>query len=190
MLDKHAALLRHQTTRTVLVETGGVEVLRYVLTEEIGRALNPALLRGQAVGGAVQGLGGALLEEIAYDAEGQLLCGTFMDYLMPTTLDVPPIEIVHLETVPLDPVLYRHAASMLEALGWTGLAMVEFRLAPDGPQLMEINGRTHHQDILSQPRLAPAPWAVGGAAELRGAAADGAPEVQDQLRPESACSRH
>src|SRR5262249_45002090 len=53
---------------------------------------------GQIVGGIAQGLGGALLEELAYDADGQLLTATLLDYLLPTSMDMPNIELVHLET--------------------------------------------------------------------------------------------
>lgn len=85
-------------------ETGQVKIERYVIAHDCGVLVNPMLAEGQILGGAAQGLGGALLEEIAYDAEGQLLCGTFMDYLMPTASDVPPIELVHQQIPsPLNP---------------------------------------------------------------------------------------
>ena len=58
------------------------------------RAINPAIVEGQLVGGVVQGLGHATLEEIEYDESGQLLTSTFMDYGLPTADGVPPIEIV------------------------------------------------------------------------------------------------
>ena len=64
-------------------ETGGVRVLRYFIAYEVGRAVNPALVEGQLIGGAAQGLGGALMEEFRYDAEGQPQCTSFMDYLIP-----------------------------------------------------------------------------------------------------------
>jgi len=72
-------------------ETGGVRVLRYFIGYEVGRAINPALVEGQLVGGAAQGLGGALMEEFRYDAEGQPQCTSFMDYLVPSAAEVPPI---------------------------------------------------------------------------------------------------
>ena len=65
--------------------------------------INPSVVEGQIFGGVVQGLGGVLLEDFVYDTNGNPLTTTFMDYLLPTSLDVPRIEIVHLETVPLDP---------------------------------------------------------------------------------------
>jgi aerobic carbon-monoxide dehydrogenase large subunit len=80
--------------------TGAVEVGRYFVAYEVGRAVNPALVRGQIVGGAVQGLGGALFEELAYDAGGQLVAGSFMDYLLPTACEVPDIEVLVTEDAP------------------------------------------------------------------------------------------
>jgi CO/xanthine dehydrogenase Mo-binding subunit len=70
-------------------ETGAIDVKRYFVAYEAGRAVNPLLLDGQIVGGAVQGLGGALLEELHYDDEGQPRSTSFMDYLLPTAADIP-----------------------------------------------------------------------------------------------------
>jgi carbon-monoxide dehydrogenase large subunit/6-hydroxypseudooxynicotine dehydrogenase subunit gamma len=71
--------------------TGGVTVLRYFIAYEVGRAINPAMVDGQLRGGAAQGLGGALMEAFAYDASGQPQCTSFMDYLIPSAAEVPPI---------------------------------------------------------------------------------------------------
>ncbi len=73
-------------------ETGAVTVLAHVIAQDVGRALNPALVEGQMQGGTVQGLGWALLEELAHDDHGQLTTGTFMDYAMPTALGTPAID--------------------------------------------------------------------------------------------------
>ena len=81
-------------------ETGKLEVLRYVVIEDVGRCINPLTMHGQSVGGAVQGIGGALLEELVYDDGGQLISGTLMDYLLPTSTDVPDIETVITEEAP------------------------------------------------------------------------------------------
>ena len=81
-------------------ETGKLDILRYVVVEDIGRCINPLLVHGQAVGGAAQGIGATILEELAYSQDGQLLAGTFMDYLLPTSRDVPPIESIILEEAP------------------------------------------------------------------------------------------
>jgi carbon-monoxide dehydrogenase large subunit/6-hydroxypseudooxynicotine dehydrogenase subunit gamma len=69
--------------------TGAVDLGRYFVAYEAGRAVNPALLRGQIVGGAVQGIGGALFEELAYDDAGQPRATSFMDYLMPGATETP-----------------------------------------------------------------------------------------------------
>jgi aerobic carbon-monoxide dehydrogenase large subunit len=83
-------------------ETGLVRVERYVAAEDCGALINPAVVEGQIRGGVAQGIGAVLLERSAYGEDGIFQSATFMDYLMPTTCDVPRIEIEHLETVPLD----------------------------------------------------------------------------------------
>src|ERR1700729_907574 len=84
------------------VETGLVTVERYVVAEDCGALINPAIVEGQIRGGIAQGIGAVLLERSAYDQDGNCQSATFMDYLLPTACDVPRIEIEHLETVPLD----------------------------------------------------------------------------------------
>ncbi|HEY3058106.1 MAG TPA: xanthine dehydrogenase family protein molybdopterin-binding subunit [Chloroflexota bacterium] len=80
-------------------ETGQVTVLDYLAVNDCGTVMNPKLLEGQVVGGIAQGIGAALLEEYVYDEGGQLATSTFMDYLLPTVYDVPPIvRVVHEET--------------------------------------------------------------------------------------------
>jgi aerobic carbon-monoxide dehydrogenase large subunit len=74
--------------------TGLVRVLRYLVAYEVGRAVNPTLVEGQLRGGAAQGIGGALLEEFAYDEAGQPQATTFIDYRMPTAAEVPPIDVL------------------------------------------------------------------------------------------------
>lgn len=84
-------------------ETGLVRVERYVVAEDCGALINPAIVEGQVRGGVAQGIGAVLLERSAYDPDsGQYLSSTFMDYLLPTAFEIPRIEIEHLETVPLD----------------------------------------------------------------------------------------
>jgi carbon-monoxide dehydrogenase large subunit len=78
--------------------TGEIAFQRYVVSEDCGVMINPMVVEGQIAGGVVQGLGGALLEEIVYDADGNPLTTTFMDYLLPTAADVPTIEFGHVET--------------------------------------------------------------------------------------------
>jgi carbon-monoxide dehydrogenase large subunit len=79
---------------------GHVELLDYVIVEDCGRAINPLTLHGQAIGSAVQGLGGAIMEHLVYDREGQLLTGSLADYLIPTASDFPTIRAVVLEDHP------------------------------------------------------------------------------------------
>jgi aerobic carbon-monoxide dehydrogenase large subunit len=67
--------------------TGDVELLDCLVVEDVGRIVNPLTLHGQAIGGMVQGLGGAFLEHLVYDANGQLLAGNLADYLIPTATD-------------------------------------------------------------------------------------------------------
>jgi carbon-monoxide dehydrogenase large subunit len=83
-------------------ETGIVKVERYVAVEDCGALINPAVVEGQIRGGIAQGIGAVLLERSAYAEDGSFQSATFMDYLMPTSCDIPRIEIEHLETVPLD----------------------------------------------------------------------------------------
>jgi aerobic carbon-monoxide dehydrogenase large subunit len=86
-------------------DTGGVHVERYVIAYDIGRAINPALVKGQIVGGFAQGLGGALLEEFTYSERGDPLATTFADYLMPTAQETPAVEVMLREDYvsPLNP---------------------------------------------------------------------------------------
>jgi len=106
--DFEATVYHHQPTVTytsavhvahvdVDPGTGAVRLLRYVVAHDCGRLINPVIVEGQIHGGVAQGVGGALLEEMVYDEQGQLLTGTFMDYLVPTAMELPPIETVHLE---------------------------------------------------------------------------------------------
>jgi CO/xanthine dehydrogenase Mo-binding subunit len=78
-------------------ETGSVEVLGYVVVQDVGRALNPDLVEGQMRGGAAQSIGRALWEELVHDDQGQLLTGTFLDYAVPKAPMLPPIDTVIVE---------------------------------------------------------------------------------------------
>ncbi len=81
----------HLAKVAVNPETGEVRVLDYVAAQDVGRAINPAEVEGQIHGGVVQGIGWALLEEMTYDEQGQLLTTTLMDYALPQSQDVPTI---------------------------------------------------------------------------------------------------
>src|SRR6266849_3912749 len=82
-------------------ETGGLTIPRYTIVEDCGRMLNPRVVEGQLHGATAQGLGGALLEEVVYDADGQNRSATLLDYAIPTAALMPSFEIEHLER--LDP---------------------------------------------------------------------------------------
>jgi carbon-monoxide dehydrogenase large subunit/6-hydroxypseudooxynicotine dehydrogenase subunit gamma len=90
----------HLAQVEVDAETGGVELRRYFIAYEIGRAINRKLVRGQLVGGAAQGVGGALLEEFRYDDAGQPLAASFIDYLVPTAREVPAVGVLVCEDAP------------------------------------------------------------------------------------------
>jgi carbon-monoxide dehydrogenase large subunit len=87
----------HVCTCEVDVTTGKVTLLRHIVSEDVGPMINPNVVEGQIAGGTVQGIGGALLEHLVYDEDGNPLTTTFVDYLMPTTTEVPVIEYGHLE---------------------------------------------------------------------------------------------
>lgn len=90
----HAAVMRIDSG------TGRAEVERYLVAYDVGRAVNPMLVEGQVAGGAAQGIGGALLEEFRYDTGGQPLAASFMDYLLPTAAETPPVEVLVTEDAP------------------------------------------------------------------------------------------
>ncbi len=100
-------------------ETGRIAVDKYVSVHDVGTMLNPLIVEGQIRGGFVHGLGCAMLEEITYDANGNLLSGTFADYLCPTATEVPALTIGHLTT-----------PSPMTALGCKGLGDGSSMLTP------------------------------------------------------------
>jgi carbon-monoxide dehydrogenase large subunit len=88
----HGAVVR------VDVETGQIRVLRYLVAHDCGRVINPTIVEGQVHGGVAQGIGGVLWEDLPYTAEGQPQATTFMDYLLPTSAEIPPILVEHFES--------------------------------------------------------------------------------------------
>jgi len=100
----HAAVLE------VDIELGCVTIDKYAVAHDCGVVVNPMLVEGQIVGGAAQGIGGALLEEFNYDPDGQLLAGSLMDYMLPTACEIPNIELIH-----------QHSPSPLNPLGVKGV---------------------------------------------------------------------
>jgi carbon-monoxide dehydrogenase large subunit len=90
----------HAAHVAVDVRTGHVEIVDYLAVEDVGRAVNPAIVHGQAIGAAVQGLGGVFLDHVIYDAEAQLLNASLADYLLPTASDFPNVRGVTLQLAP------------------------------------------------------------------------------------------
>jgi len=94
----------HVAIVDVDVELGQVKIEDYAITHDCGVVVNPMLVEGQVIGGAVQGLGGAMLEEFFYDAQGQLMNVSLADYLLPTASDVPTMQLIHQHSPsPLNP---------------------------------------------------------------------------------------
>jgi aerobic carbon-monoxide dehydrogenase large subunit len=90
----------HAAHVAVDAKIGHVELLDYVVVEDCGRIINPLTVHGQTIGSVVQGLGGAFMEHLVYDAEGQLLTGSLADYLIPTASDFPTIRAIVQENHP------------------------------------------------------------------------------------------
>ena len=100
----------HLAVVDVDIETGRASIEKYVVAHDCGVVVNPMLVEGQIVGGAAQGIGGALFEEFTYDRQGQLLAGSLADYILPTACEIPSIELIH-----------RHSPSPLNPLGVKGV---------------------------------------------------------------------
>jgi CO/xanthine dehydrogenase Mo-binding subunit len=120
--------------------TGEVRLVRYCVVHDCGTVINPTIVEGQVHGGVAQGIGGALYEHLVFDDSGQLLNASFMDFLMPTMAEIPPIEVAHLETPsPLNPL-------GIKGVGEAGAIPVpaliaeaiEDALAPLGVRIMEM----------------------------------------------------
>jgi carbon-monoxide dehydrogenase large subunit len=126
-------------------ETGAVEILRYSVVDDVGTVLNPLLLHGQIVGGIAQGVGQILMEDIRFDASGQILTGSFMDYAMPRAEDFSPFHIrsnpVPTKTNPLGVkgageagcvgALPAVANALIDALAEFGIRHVEMPATPE-----------------------------------------------------------
>jgi aerobic carbon-monoxide dehydrogenase large subunit len=81
-------------------ETGQIKILNYFVTEDVGRKINPMIIEGQMAGGLAQGIGGAMLEEFVYNEDGQPLATSFMDYLLPTAMEMPIAQFISTEEFP------------------------------------------------------------------------------------------
>ena len=136
--------------------TFDVKILRYVIVHDCGVVINPLILDGQIHGGVAQGIGNAFYEKLAYSPEGQLLSGSFMDYLLPTALEMPHLEIDHIVTPsPLNPLGIKGAGeagaiptgpvfaqAVEDALGEMGVEILEIPLNPG--RLWELVKQANH----------------------------------------------
>jgi aerobic carbon-monoxide dehydrogenase large subunit len=120
-------------------ETGALDIRRYVCVEDTGRVINPLIVEGQVHGAIAQGIGGALSEQLIYDAAGQLLTGTFMEYGLPRADTVPALELDHIE----DPASNLTGVRGVGEGGTLGPAAALANaaadaLAPDGAELNDL----------------------------------------------------
>ncbi len=106
------------------LQTGAVKPLNLWVAYDVGTAVNPQLVVGQVEGGAVQGIGGALLEEFVYDNQGQMMSGTFADYLLPTMMEVPQMHSLRIDDIPstLNPLGIKGAGEA--GISGTGAALI------------------------------------------------------------------
>jgi carbon-monoxide dehydrogenase large subunit len=125
-------------------ETMQVEIQRYVVVHDCGIQINPRIVEGQIQGGVASGIGNAFYEQLVFDDGGQLMNASLMDYLLPTALDVPTVEMAHIETPsPLNPIGVKgvgeagaiptgalFAQAVEDALRGTGLEIAEIPLSP------------------------------------------------------------
>lgn len=121
-------------------ETYDVKILKYVVVHDCGTVINPLVLEGQIVGGVAQGIGNAFYEKLVYDAEGQLLTGSFADYLLPTAMEVPRIETDHVVTPsPLNPLGVKGAGEAgAIPVGPLFAQAVQDALGEGSPEILEI----------------------------------------------------
>ena len=135
---QHAAIVE------IDLATGNLTFVRYVVVHDCGVVINPTIVEGQIHGGVAQGIGGAFYEKLHFDDSGQLLNASFMDFLIPTSAEIPEIEIAHIETPsPLNPlgvkgvgeagtipVAAAVAEAIEDALGPFGVRIREMPLSP------------------------------------------------------------
>ena len=137
----------HVAMVEVDVETGQVALTKYAIAYDVGKAVNPLIVDGQLVGALAQGIGGALYEELVYDEQGQLLTSTFMDYLLPTSMEMPQttaVRILEETPTPLNPLGVKGvgeggssgcggaiANAVADALAPLGVSITALPLSPD-----------------------------------------------------------
>ena len=125
-------------------ETAEVRITRYIVVHDCGKVINPMVVEAQVQGGVAHGIGNAFYEQLIFDENGQLMNASFMDYLLPTALDVPTVELAHIETPsPLNPLGVKgvgeagaiptgaaFAQAVEDALWGTGVEITEIPLSP------------------------------------------------------------
>ena len=125
-------------------ETAEVRIARYIVVHDCGKVINPMVVEAQVQGGVAHGIGNAFYEQLIFDENGQLMNASFMDYLLPTALDVPTVELAHIETPsPLNPLGVKgvgeagaiptgaaFAQAVEDALWGTGVEITEIPLSP------------------------------------------------------------
>ena len=137
----------HAAVVEVDPETGRIEILDYAVAYDVGKAVNPRLVEGQLTGGLAQGIGGALLEELVYDGAGQPMATTFMDYLLPTSMEMPgriSVTVLEETPTPLNPLGVKGAGeggtagsgaaianAVADALRPWGVEVTDLPLSPD-----------------------------------------------------------
>ena len=144
------AFATHVVDVAVDEDTGKVEIIRYTATQDAGKAIHPSYVEGQIQGGVVQGIGWALNEEYIYNEEGTMTNASFLDYRMPTCLDLPMIDTVIVEVpnpghpygvrgvgeVPIVPPPAAIANAIYDAIG---IRMTELPMSPD--RLLKAMGK-------------------------------------------------
>lgn len=149
----------HVCTCEVDVATGKVTLLRYIVSEDCGKMINPSVVEGQICGGTVQGIGGALYEHLAYDDSGNPVATTFMDYLLPTASEIPAIEIGHIDTPSPGPGNFKGVGeggaigatpavlnAVMDALAPFGVELKQLPLSPSAVLTMIDDARTAAKD--------------------------------------------
>jgi carbon-monoxide dehydrogenase large subunit len=129
----------HVAEVEVDIETGGVEILRYVVMHDCGKVINPMVVQGQVEGGVAHGVGNALYEKMLYDSNAQPLNVNFGEYLLPGSTDVPHVELHHMETPsPLNPIGVKGAGEggTIPAIAAI-IAAIENALTPFGVKISE-----------------------------------------------------
>jgi carbon-monoxide dehydrogenase large subunit len=134
----------HACVVEVDAETGAIDVERYLVVEDCGQMINPAVVEGQIRGGVAQGLAAALYERLVYDEEGQLVTSTLADYQVPAACDLPDVEVHHLHRDPLHETDYRGvgeggmigapaavANAVADALAQAGADLTDDDLSPE-----------------------------------------------------------